>query len=182
MKKGFTYLFLLVFIWSQFGFLINRFNQMRLDRIMESKIESHDYKDEYLLELKIPLHLPYYLDQPDYKSSKGEINYQGHIYNYVKSRVKSDTLYILCLRNDIKTEWVHLSSSILKINHPASIKNNTHFSSFSFIPLFFPPSLWGLQKPLAQNQASIFIPHIKILKPFLGTDFIPPDYSHPKIS
>jgi hypothetical protein len=152
LKKGFAIICFLVFLFSQSGYLVYRYTLLRLDQNQESRIDRHDYKDRYLLEIKIPLHLPYYLDQKDFESRNGEITWKGTLYNYVKSKVKADTLYLLCIRNEIKSEWIHSTGQNLKANftfsHPGNpiLKTNIPLRSLTvdstFLNSFFLLSPW----------------------------------------
>jgi hypothetical protein len=102
-KKISILLFSLILI-SQTTFFVRLYQIKRTEYAIENKIENHDFQDKNLLEIKVPLHLPYYSNQSTFHSAKGEVTFEGRIYNYVKARVMNDTLYLLCLPNNLKTE------------------------------------------------------------------------------
>ncbi len=74
------------------------------DKLLVQRLDQNQYDDNDLLQIKIPLHLPYYSSQSDYERLDGEANYKGVAYRYVKRKVANDTLYILCLKNEAKTQ------------------------------------------------------------------------------
>ncbi len=114
---------------SQSGYLVFQYQLGRVNRSMETRLENKDYEDKYLLEVKVPLNMPYYLDQNDYQAVTGEVNIRGIIYNYVKSKIKSDTLYLLCLRNDLKTKVLGLDLNRLGESFSTSKdEKNTQFT------------------------------------------------------
>ena len=68
------------------------------------QLDNNLYHDEDLLEVKIPLNLPYMTSWSDYERVDGEIELNGIYYNYVKRKVSNDTLYLKCLPNTSKTK------------------------------------------------------------------------------
>jgi hypothetical protein len=68
------------------------------------QLDNNLYNDEDLIEVKIPLNLPYMTSWSEYERVDGEIELQGIYYNYVKRKVSNDTLYLKCLPNTDKTK------------------------------------------------------------------------------
>jgi hypothetical protein len=68
---------------------------------LEQKIAAGKYSDEQLVEISIPLNMPYYSDK-DYENVYGETDWNGEHYRYVKRKVSGNTLYLLCLPNKEK--------------------------------------------------------------------------------
>ncbi len=48
--------------------------------------------------------LPYGPNWKDYERYEGEIDWGGVHYNYVKRKLQNDTLYVLCLPNNVQTK------------------------------------------------------------------------------
>ena len=69
---------------------------------LEQKISAGKYSDEQLVEIRIPLNMPYYSDK-DYEDVYGETDFNGEHYQYVKRKVSGNTLYLLCLPDKEKT-------------------------------------------------------------------------------
>lgn len=70
----------------------------------EKQLDTGDYNRENLVEIKIPLSNPYYSSTPVYERYYGEFNYDGQYYNYVMRKIQNDTVYLLCINNNTKTE------------------------------------------------------------------------------
>ncbi len=70
----------------------------------EKQLDTGDYNRENLVEIKIPLSNPYYSSTPVYERYYGEFNYDGKYYNYVMRKIQNDTVYLLCINNNTKTE------------------------------------------------------------------------------
>ena len=68
------------------------------------QLDSNNYNEDELIEIKVPLFLPYYSNLGEYERYDGQIELNGIHYNFVKRKVVNDTLYMLCLPNHVKTE------------------------------------------------------------------------------
>ena len=80
---------------------------------LEQKISAGKYNDEQLVEIRIPLNMPYYSDK-DYEEVYGETDFNGEHYQYVKRKVSANTLYLLCLPNKEKTSIVKEKNEFTK--------------------------------------------------------------------
>jgi hypothetical protein len=80
---------------------------------LEQKISSGKYSDEQLVEIRIPLNMPYYSDK-DYENVYGETDFNGEHYRYVKRKVSGNTLYLLCLPNKEKTSIAKVKNEFTK--------------------------------------------------------------------
>lgn len=94
-----VYLFHLTGYQSFFRYYINQSNQQ-----VELRAEKGRYADAELETIKIKLNLPYLSDWTDYERCDGDVEINGSHYNCVKRKVSQDTLYLLCLPNEIKTQ------------------------------------------------------------------------------
>ena len=80
---------------------------------LEQKISAGKYSEEQLVEIRIPLNMPYYSDK-DYEEVYGEMDWNGEHYQYVKRKVSANTLYLLCLPNKEKTSIVKVKNEFTK--------------------------------------------------------------------
>jgi hypothetical protein len=88
----------------------------------EAVIDAGHFTEANLVEIKIPLHMPYYADK-DYEVAYGETVINGTHYNYVKRKIVNNTLYLLCLPNTGKTKLVMAKTAIEKNNSMAGNEN-----------------------------------------------------------
>jgi hypothetical protein len=112
---------LLLFNTAGYRFLFNILEQKATTRL-ENKIDAADYSDEQLVEIKIPLSMPYYSDK-EYESVYGETDWQGQHYHYVKRKIVDNTLYLLCLPNEEKNIIVKAKNEMTKAAN--DISSNT---------------------------------------------------------
>ena len=80
---------------------------------LEQKIAAGTYSDDQLVEIQIPLNMPYYSDK-DYENVYGETDWNGNHYRYVKRKVSGNTLYLLCLPNTEKNSIVKAKDEFTK--------------------------------------------------------------------
>lgn len=80
---------------------------------LEQKISSGNYSDDQLVEISIPLNMPYYSDK-EYEHVYGETDWNGQHYRYVKRKVSGNTLYLLCLPNKEKTSIAEVKNEFTK--------------------------------------------------------------------
>jgi hypothetical protein len=61
------------------------------------RLDTESYSEAETFTLKVPMAVPYHIDQDVYKRVDGEIEYKGDFYRLVKQKISGDTLYIVCL-------------------------------------------------------------------------------------
>ena len=96
---------------------------------LEQKISAGKYSEEQLVEIRIPLNMPYYSDK-GYEEVYGETDWNGEHYQYVKRKVSNNTLYLLCLPNKEKTSLVKVKNEFTKaVNDIPGNKEGSHQKS-----------------------------------------------------
>jgi len=94
---------------------------------LEKKLDAGKYDVSQLVEVKIPLNLPYYTDWSDYQTYYGEVELNGENYQYVKRKVVGDTLYLLCIphveKNNIQLAKTDYFKVINNIQHNGQQKD-----------------------------------------------------------
>lgn len=86
---------------------------------MVTALDENKYDESNLVQIKLPLNLPYLTGRNNYERCDGNIVLNGIHYNYVKRLVQNDTMYLYCVPNqqkttlnNIKTEYAKQSSDI----------------------------------------------------------------------
>jgi hypothetical protein len=98
-----TLLIIHFFNLAGYTFLFRYLGEQSSEQITR-QIDQHNYNDAELVEIKVPLNLPYLTSWGEYERIDGEININGSHHNYVKRKIAGDTLYLLCLPNRQKDE------------------------------------------------------------------------------
>lgn len=63
------------------------------------QLDEEQYNDSELVEMKVPLPMPYQTNWAAFERYNGEIEIGGVHYNYVKRKVYNDTLILMCIPN-----------------------------------------------------------------------------------
>lgn len=103
MKKLAAILLLSLLFFNWYGYrMITGYLQDRSDAQLEARFDQNDYDETQLIELRVPMNLPYHNDWTEYERYDGEVEIDGVHYKYVKRKVENGELVLLCLPNNEK--------------------------------------------------------------------------------
>lgn len=105
--------------------------QHRVSDQLESRFDSNSYDESQLVELKVPINLPYQTNWSSYQRFDGEIEIAGTLYKYVKRKVTNDTLYLMCLPNTKKMHLETAKNDFFKVTNDLSQNDNSKKSDNS---------------------------------------------------
>jgi hypothetical protein len=126
---------ILLFNWVGYRF-ITTYLENRADSQLNALLDGNNYTEGDLVSIKVPNNLPY-TNNKDFQRVNGQIELAGIQYNYVKMRVCTDYVELLCIpNNDLthmkssKAEFFNLVNDLQQNNtqkktdsHPGSSKN-----------------------------------------------------------
>ena len=103
MKKLIAICILLVHLYNLVGYrvVVDSF-ETRLEHRMQARLDQSQYAEKDLIELRVPVNLPYHNNWSDFERYDGEIVIGGIHYNYVKRKLLNDTLILLAIPNPDK--------------------------------------------------------------------------------
>lgn len=140
MRKLAAILLLGIFVFNLFGyklfvsFMVNNANQT-----LETALDKNNYNDEDLISIKKPTNLPYYNNTRDFTRAYGEVEMNGVLYTYVKSRIYNDSLEMLCIPNTSKQHLLNskdnFTTVVFDLQKDTNKKSSNSNKSFSFIKL-----------------------------------------------
>jgi len=104
-NKPVAILLLLIHIFNVGGYRFV-FDKLESDASVQliNKLDKDEYSDNELIEMKVPLPMPYQTNWSSFERYNGEIQINGIHYNYVKRKVWNDTLILLCIPNHDKLQ------------------------------------------------------------------------------
>ena len=147
LKKITAIFFLIIFAFNWFGYrLMYDFMQKQANKQLEVALDNNHYDESQLIELKVPVNLPYQTSWSSYQRYDGEIEISGVKYKYVKRKLANDTLYLKCIPNTKEMNLQTAKNDFFKItndltqnktpkktdNFGSFFKNLTVFDSSSF--------------------------------------------------
>jgi hypothetical protein len=130
-------LLLLAFNWFGYRIFMNLLEQ-KASVTLQQQLDKDLYDDSGLVEVKIPVNLPYLSNWTSFERFQGETEINGIHYKYVKRKLVNDTLILLCIPNSEKNELRTAQSDYFKqVNdlQNTSKKNNTSKDHGSKIPV-----------------------------------------------
>jgi len=77
---------------------------------MIEKLDNNTYSKVKLTEVKVALHLPYFISNKDFERYDGSIVLNGVTYNYVERKIENDTLILRCIPNE-KSDDIRIAGS-----------------------------------------------------------------------
>ncbi|MEO6329112.1 MAG: hypothetical protein ABIO55_09275, partial [Ginsengibacter sp.] len=119
-----------------FGYrLVSDYLQQKYDARLEARLDKNHYNEAELVELKIPIHLPYQTSWADFERYDGEVEFNGILYKYVKRKVANDTLIVLCIPNQQKMNLQTAKNDFFKTTN--DLANNNSKKSGGSKTIFF---------------------------------------------
>ena len=91
--------------------------QQKASDQLEVKLDKSLYDESQLIELKVPMNLPYQTNWSAYQRYDGEIEVEGIMYKYVKRKVANDTLYLMCIPNTKKMNLETAKNDFFKLSN-----------------------------------------------------------------
>ncbi|MFA6084305.1 hypothetical protein [Mucilaginibacter sp.] len=108
MKKIFAIMMLAVLVFNMGGYmLLFQYFINESDQFANEQISKGYYKTDELVEIRIPVRMPYVQEQRQYENISGQIQLRGNCYNYVALKMTRDTMYVKCIPNYVKTKLVN---------------------------------------------------------------------------
>ena len=182
LRKTIVILLLALHLFNIAGYsIVFQFLMHHSDHVIAEKIDAGQVQSSELFELKVPLHLPYSTNSNFYEPAIGNVEIEGVHYSYVKKRVSSDTLYILCLQNTRKTRLKNAKTSFsAQVAEPSQegkkqqghtakkcISETEYFSRLTAFDFNFPPASTTYSGMM--GASSLWSGHLR-------APFAPPDF------
>ncbi len=123
-------MFILLFNLVGYRFVAD-YMQQKSDAQLEARLDANNYDEAQLIELKIPVHLPYQTSWSAYERYDGEVEIDGITYKYVKRKLSNDTLYLKCIPNTKKMNLQTAKNDFFKNNNDLAQNNNAKKSDNS---------------------------------------------------
>jgi hypothetical protein len=126
MKPVTAILLLVIHVFNMGGYRI-LFDQLEKKASIQlvQQLDNEQYRDDQLIEMKVPLPMPYQTNWADFERYNGEIEISGVHYNYVKRKVYNDTLILLCIPNQGKMKLNSAKEQFFSLVNDITTDNKT---------------------------------------------------------
>jgi hypothetical protein len=135
------------------------FMKTQANKQLEVALDNNHYDESQLIELKVPVNLPYQTSWSSYQRYDGEIEIGGVKYKYVKRKLANDTLYLKCIPNTkemklqtAKNDFFKLTNDLAQNQNPKKADNSSN-SVLKYLSVF-DNSSFGVEiiSPLTADQ------------------------------
>jgi hypothetical protein len=66
---------------------------------LTQRLDADEYSQDELIELRLPVNLPYPLQQNGFQRVDGKFEHKGQFYRLVKQKLENDVLIIVCIKD-----------------------------------------------------------------------------------
>jgi hypothetical protein len=109
---------LVVFLFNVGGYFLAFWAfEYKLNRDLTTRLDKNLYSEEETFSIKIPVALPYPIQQQDFERVDGKFEYNGEFYKLVKHKLENDTLFIVCIKNHEQKQLVKTMTSYIKLSN-----------------------------------------------------------------
>jgi hypothetical protein len=115
---------LLLNVLGYYGVFVGLQYQNEVNQI--KRFDAALYDESETFTIKVPISVPYAVDQTDFERVDGEFEHQGQVYRMVKQRLSNDTLQIVCIKDQRETSIALALKDYVKsfTDKPAHGKSN----------------------------------------------------------
>lgn len=132
LRKAAAALLMCILLFNWFGYrIVADYIQQRSDKQLEARLDVDQYDESQLVEVKVPVHLPYQTTWASFERYDGEMELKGVLYKYVKRKVVNDTLVLLCIPNREKMQLLTAKDDFYKNTNDLSQSNGSKKSDNS---------------------------------------------------
>lgn len=134
MKKLAAIFLLSLLLFNTVGY---RFVFTMLDNVaaqnQDARIDAGNYDEASLIEVRLPLNMPYQDRVTEFERHYGEVTVDGVVYTYVKMRVANNELILKCIPDANRQQIKNSENNLAKANSSQDMENTgkKHHNSFS---------------------------------------------------
>jgi hypothetical protein len=180
LKKVFAIVMLAVLVFNMGGYMLlfQYFIEVS-DQVANQQISKGYYNPDELVEIKIPIRMPYVQEQRQYENISGQIQLKGSFYNYVARKMTRDTMYVKCIPNYAKTKLENNNviagkdvsdSPLTKKNHLPFLKKTGLDNDYNYTI-----NLFDLTVPANATRSQLVYTEQKTLNTHLSLPAQPPE-------
>lgn len=113
--------------------------EARQNTQLEQQLDDKQYNESSLVEIRVPVSLPYQTDWKEFERVDGEVEFNGTHYKFVERKLQGGEMIYKCIPNEGKTQLVNARENFFKLvndleTQESSNKSTTNHSvkTFSF--------------------------------------------------
>lgn len=95
--------------------------EIKADRSLEALLDDEIYNEEDLVEIRVPLNMPYQQRFTEYERHYGNIEIDGISFTYVKKKIEGDVVIFKCIPNQSRQLLKDMRYDITRANSAADM-------------------------------------------------------------
>jgi hypothetical protein len=116
LKKALSILMLIIFLFNVGGYYLAFWAlEFKTEQALSVRIDLNQYTSDETITIKIPVALPYPIQERDYERVDGTFEYNGEYFKMVKHKLQGDTLFVVCIKNQDQKEMVDTITDYVKL-------------------------------------------------------------------
>jgi predicted HNH restriction endonuclease len=133
--------FISILLFNSGGYrLLLDYVEVHQNTQLEMQLDDKQYDEASLIEIRVPVSLPYQTDWKEFERVDGEVEFNGMHYKFVERKLQGGEMIYKCLPNEGKAQLVNARENFFKLvndlqtQEPSSKKSNSKHSvkTFSF--------------------------------------------------
>jgi hypothetical protein len=109
-------LFLTVFLFNIGGYrLVTNYLEQKQSTALELQLDQKQYDETTLIEIRVPVSLPYQTDWKEFERVDGEVEVNGMHYKYVERKLEAGEMIYHCIPNNGKAMLVNARENFFKL-------------------------------------------------------------------
>lgn len=146
--------------------MVTSWLQERADQQLQASLDRNAYQEEDLIEIRVPLNLPYQTDWKEFQPYDGQIKIDGIDYRYVKRKVEKGQLVLLCLPNHTKTHLATARDQFFMLVNDLQHHGHTNSNSKAPAPVKSPVTeYWHEVARIDLSAPPASLPEYRLLAP-----------------
>jgi len=124
LRKIASILLILILFFNLGGYrIIIPLLQHESDRKLETLLDNNNYDEAELIEIRVPLNMPYQQRFTKFERHYGQVELNGQLYTYVKSKIEGDVAIFKCIANKSGQQLKSIQDDLTKANSGADIEH-----------------------------------------------------------
>jgi hypothetical protein len=120
---------------------VTNYMEQKQNTHLELQLDNKNYDETALIEIKVPVTLPYQTNWKEFERVDGEVEFNGMHYKFVERKLEDGEMIYKCIPNEGKVQLVNARENFFKLvndlqtqesSGKKSSNNNHSVKSFSF--------------------------------------------------
>jgi hypothetical protein len=108
--------FIVVILFNSGGYrLLTNFLEAKQNIQLEQQLDEKNYDETALIEIRVPVSLPYQTDWKEFERVDGEVEFNGMHYKFVERKLQGGEMIYKCIPNEGKAQLVNARENFFKL-------------------------------------------------------------------